>query len=283
MDNLIKLNQLKDNIIEFDVSVEGTQVDEIEVRLVIETKQYDISFSAEKKSGDSWRVVVPAMPMLERTAYGFHVAVIADGYYFKALKGVANITGTADVYITIGKKVPSKPEIEVDSVEVIKKDKAEDQQPVTVKKPEPEKKPEPAKELIKLDTKKEDPEKKKADDRPLLFKTKSDSGQDQEKKSANTKIRRIEIQDEEEVVKKTKVPEKNDKEPEEKKPVRSEAIKEMFRFLGTEIPESFGQTKTESPVVQENEAKNDLSHLIKDISQIPNKKEPTKPLIRRVG
>jgi hypothetical protein len=108
MDNTITINNQKENTIEFDLSIKGLPSKEIEACLVIEAKKMCISFEAKHDKGDKWIVDIPELPMIERTAYNYYIAVIADGYYFKPISGTVNVVGSHEVYASAPKNTSLK-------------------------------------------------------------------------------------------------------------------------------------------------------------------------------
>lgn len=110
MDNVVSINHTKENVIEFEMTTDGVETKGMSVRFIIEAKGMELGFMCKKKKGDEWSVKLPDLPMLERTAYKFHVDVIADGYYFEPMKGTLNVTGTAELYTTTPKNKTLEPE-----------------------------------------------------------------------------------------------------------------------------------------------------------------------------
>lgn len=108
MDNVISVNHKRENVIEFDLTMEGVDAKGAEVKLMVETKDMEIGFKASKKEKDTWTVKVPKLPMLERTAYKFYIEVHVDGFFFEAFKGTFNVVGSAEVYSSEPKNVTLK-------------------------------------------------------------------------------------------------------------------------------------------------------------------------------
>ena len=129
MDNFVSINHTKENIICFDISVQGISNDDARVWLTIKTGQMEVSFPCAKKDGDKWECVIPPLPFIQKTAYPCSVSMVADGYYFEPMTGTIDVVGTAEVYtnnmqnVTYGPKrepaaptatVTSKPAIAID-------------------------------------------------------------------------------------------------------------------------------------------------------------------------
>lgn len=105
MDKIVTINHTKENTIEFDLTMDGIEVDGIVVKMMVESKGMELGFKASRKEKDTWAVKLPKLPMLERTAYKFYIEVHADGYYFEPFKGTLNVVGSAEVYSSDPKNV----------------------------------------------------------------------------------------------------------------------------------------------------------------------------------
>lgn len=108
MDNVVSINHKKENVLEFDLTMEGVENKGISVIMMVEAKDMMLGFKAEHKEKDKWSVTLPKLPMLERTAYKFHIMVHADGYHFEPFKGTLNVVGSAEVYSSEPKNVTLK-------------------------------------------------------------------------------------------------------------------------------------------------------------------------------
>lgn len=130
-DNIVSITNTKENVLEFDVEVDGLDTEKIQVNFVISTKDVNLSFSAKKGAGTKWSVKIPKMSILEKTSYDYTISVIADGYYFEPMTGVVNIVGSAELYTTTPKNttLASKKEEEKEdkSKEPDKKGKKEEE------------------------------------------------------------------------------------------------------------------------------------------------------------
>lgn len=104
MENLVILNETKNDDIEFELNVEGVDTKDMRVLYILETKEYSMAFKCQNKNKNTWSVTIPPLPHIEPTSYKYHIDVITDGYYFEPLKGVANIEKSHQIYA-------SKPEI----------------------------------------------------------------------------------------------------------------------------------------------------------------------------
>lgn len=132
MDNVITINNTKKNTLEFDVSIQGLDTKDVDVKFVIKTKGMDLAFAAKHDKGDTWSVTIPELPMVEKTTYKCHVCVVADGYYFEPMKGTVNIVGSHEIYTTTPKNVTLEPD---DKKKEEKKDTSKDKKPVKESSP----------------------------------------------------------------------------------------------------------------------------------------------------
>jgi len=115
MDNLVTISNKKDNVLEFDVDVQGIDTNDMTVRFIIEASGMELGFDSKKQSERKWSVEIPALSMLDTTAYPFHIDIIVDGYYFEPLRGSVNVVGTHEVYASKPENVtlsPGKPKLD---------------------------------------------------------------------------------------------------------------------------------------------------------------------------
>lgn len=105
MDNVVSIVNSKESKLDFDIGIEGLEPKNIKVRLLIETKNFDFAFSCKKEKGKTWGVTIPALEYIEKGTYPLKVEVIADGYHFEAMKGIANVTGSFDIYAKKSEKI----------------------------------------------------------------------------------------------------------------------------------------------------------------------------------
>jgi hypothetical protein len=99
MDNIVTINNTKNNVLDFDISIQGLATEDIRVWFDIKTGNMDIRFECSKKENDSWEVTIPPLPFIDKTAYSCSVSVVADGYFFEPMVGTLNVTGSAEVYV----------------------------------------------------------------------------------------------------------------------------------------------------------------------------------------
>jgi hypothetical protein len=104
----ISINHTKENIIEFDLTMEGVETKDVEVKMMVETGTMELGFKAKNKEKDTWMVKLPKLSILERTAYKFYIEIHVDGYYFTPFKGTLNVVGSAEVYSSEPKNVTLK-------------------------------------------------------------------------------------------------------------------------------------------------------------------------------
>ena len=98
MKNTVSIINSKENILEFDLSIEGLDAKEPDVRFIVETSEMNLSFNAKKKEKNTWAVTIPPVPILERTAYNFRVEVVTEGYHFTPSSGTLNVKGPTEIY-----------------------------------------------------------------------------------------------------------------------------------------------------------------------------------------
>lgn len=98
--NVVTITNVKDNTLEFNLSIEGIGAADPTVRFVIKTENVNLTFIATQIEKTTWGVTIPALSFLKRTAYDYVIEVILDGYYFEALKGTIDVIGTHELYTT---------------------------------------------------------------------------------------------------------------------------------------------------------------------------------------
>ena len=98
MENFVSINHVKENVIEFDVSVQGVNADDMRVWFIIKCDPIHISLPCTKLSGDKWECKIPPIPFVKKTAYPCVVAATIDGYYFEPMTGTCDIVGSAELY-----------------------------------------------------------------------------------------------------------------------------------------------------------------------------------------
>lgn len=110
MDNIVTISNVKTNVLEFDADIQGLDTADMSVKFIINANGMNIGFDAQPLHGTKWEVTIPPIPMLERTAYPFHMDVTSDGYFFEPLQGTINVVGSHDVYVSSPIKKVSAPE-----------------------------------------------------------------------------------------------------------------------------------------------------------------------------
>ena len=108
MDNVVTITNTKENILDFQIDINGVNPDDMKVRFVVETNLAEFGFVAVKED-KKWVVTIPPLPILEKTAHNFRIDVIVDGYYFEAMRGMLNVTGSVDLYTTTPKNITAVP------------------------------------------------------------------------------------------------------------------------------------------------------------------------------
>ena len=107
MDNIININNTKENALEFEMTIEGLNTSDVECNFVIEAKGMEFRFDAvlEDAKANKWLVKLPRLDILERTTYNCYTEVIAEGQYFTPMKGNVNVVGTAEIYTSSPKNL----------------------------------------------------------------------------------------------------------------------------------------------------------------------------------
>jgi len=111
MENILLINANKPSTLDFEVDIQGIDnTKKITVRFCMYVGKIMYCFKAkpEKKNSSKYIVEIPKLPNIPKTTHNFTVEVIADGYYFEALKGEANVSGDPLAHVT-----PTKPNVEV--------------------------------------------------------------------------------------------------------------------------------------------------------------------------
>ena len=105
MDNLININNTKENVLEFELLIEGANSSEAECHFVITADGMDLRFPAilEDAAKNLWSVKIPALDFVDRTTYNCYTEVVTEGQYFKPMKGNVNIVGSAQIYTSTPK------------------------------------------------------------------------------------------------------------------------------------------------------------------------------------
>lgn len=107
MENIININNTKENALEFEMIIEGMSTAEVECNFVIVAKGMELRFDAilESKEDNKWLVKLPKLDLLERTSYNCYTEVIAEGQYFKPMTGSVNVVGTSEIYTSSPKNL----------------------------------------------------------------------------------------------------------------------------------------------------------------------------------
>lgn len=122
-EEIVSINNLKENLLEFELTVKGLTEENFDTKFVIHSADMEMAFPCKKGENNKWSVTLPPLPMLERTAYPFHLQVVAEGFQFRPLRGSVNIVGSPEVYASASvtsKKIesPTKPAAPVKEAKV---------------------------------------------------------------------------------------------------------------------------------------------------------------------
>lgn len=109
MDNFVTISNTRDNVLEFDLDIQGLPADDMKVRFVIHADKVCFMFPCSKEE-KKWSVLIPQLSYLERTAFPFCIEIVADGYFFEALRGTINVVGSAEIYVTSPKNTATPPQ-----------------------------------------------------------------------------------------------------------------------------------------------------------------------------
>jgi len=114
MDNIININNTKENALEFEMVIEGLNTSDVECNFVIEASGMELRFDAvlESKDDNKWLVKLPKLDILERTAYNCYTEVIAEGQYFTPMKGSINVVGSAEIFSSSPKNLTIESDVE---------------------------------------------------------------------------------------------------------------------------------------------------------------------------
>lgn len=130
MDNNVTISNVRDNVLEFDLTIEGLSAKDVEVQFVIKGKGVNFTFAAEHDKGNKWKVTIPKMATLEKTTYNCSIVVIADGYYFEPMKSNCTVVGTHQVYTSapVNKTVAPAEKVENQKKQTDSSDKSADKE-----------------------------------------------------------------------------------------------------------------------------------------------------------
>jgi len=107
MDNVITIVNTRENPLDFDISIQGVDSSDAQVKFIIETNPVQFGFPCTKGEGEKWIVTIPPLPHIPQVAYNFHIEIVVDGYFFEALRGTVNVTAEPEVKTgTIEKQRP---------------------------------------------------------------------------------------------------------------------------------------------------------------------------------
>ena len=131
MNTTLSITNSRENELQFDVSVEGTDVSEMRVRFVIEADGTNYMFPCKQSdTPEKWIVKIPKMSHLEVGTYDFHVEIITNGYYFDPYKGSIDVTPEPTVSQSdVSKKVPAPVVNDI----VVKGDEKEEEEEYSVR------------------------------------------------------------------------------------------------------------------------------------------------------
>jgi hypothetical protein len=109
MDNSVTISKVKENILEFDVDIQGVDTMDMSVRFIIETDTMKLGFDSVKETDKTWSVKIPALSILKPASYPFYIDITVDGYHFMPLVGDINVVEEESVNVSKPKNVTLSP------------------------------------------------------------------------------------------------------------------------------------------------------------------------------
>lgn len=97
---IMTLSKFKANTFEFEMETDGISLQEANVSFIIESSAMNLMFEANKIDGKKWEVIIPPLPILQKTMYPFRIALESEGYYFEPMIGAVNVVGEGKVTVT---------------------------------------------------------------------------------------------------------------------------------------------------------------------------------------
>lgn len=82
-DNIyLTANKSKKTSFEFDLEIQGTNVEDVDITLFVDKSEFVLGFPATHQSGDTWSVTIPSLEsLLELGEHSFYINVIVDDTY----------------------------------------------------------------------------------------------------------------------------------------------------------------------------------------------------------
>jgi len=110
-ENLITINNEKDNTLSFDVMFEGIEAEEKTLRLVVALEKPNtyLMMEFETANNNAYKVMIPAKVL----PIGIHeckIEVVANEHFFIAIEGNIKVTGTPKVSAKLKEEVKKKPD-----------------------------------------------------------------------------------------------------------------------------------------------------------------------------
>lgn len=97
---LITLSKFKANTFEFELETDGISLQEANVSFIIESSAMNLMFEANNLDGKKWEVVVPPLPILQKTMYPFRITLATEGFFFEPMVGAVNVVGEGSVRVS---------------------------------------------------------------------------------------------------------------------------------------------------------------------------------------
>jgi hypothetical protein len=87
----ISINKNRENLYEFETTIEGITPQQVEFRFIIEDNGNHLGYKCIRKDNNKWYVKLPYDSRFTQVSYPFYIESIIDGYYFKTLSGLVKI------------------------------------------------------------------------------------------------------------------------------------------------------------------------------------------------
>lgn len=120
----ININIAKEAKLEFEVHIQGTDDDDMSVRMILKDADVgcDLSFACNHVEDSTWTVTFPPLAsILKQSSYPFVLEVVVDGYYFDPANGTINCMAAPTVDMSAKKR--KKPSVK--AAFTVKQDDAE--------------------------------------------------------------------------------------------------------------------------------------------------------------
>lgn len=95
METQVLITNVRENELQFDISIEGTNVEDMRARFVIKDNGVDHVFPCvQSDTANRLNVIIPKLDYLKPGSYEFYVEVITNGYYFEPYQDTLTVVST---------------------------------------------------------------------------------------------------------------------------------------------------------------------------------------------